>query len=606
MDGGELTPEMVMPLLNPADPVVRQAALWVIGHHGDWGPAMVGFLRPWLSRGNLDDASRDELKRQLLAFAKDPAVEQLVAEALTSESTPLATRLALLEVIGQAELPALPPVWTAPLRAALDDVREPVVSQAVATLRALPLDKRPLLTRIDRQINYPETNKRFAGTRLSENFCVRWSGILRSPQDADYTFFTESDDGSQLFIDGTLVVDNGGSHAMRERDGKIRLAGGDHELRLDFLQGEGEAGCILSWSFAAHGKEIVPASVLFHRTSAASKTANADVEPGLKAEFHEVSPGLEAFPDLMASEFDAQLARAWPRTKNCRSMSACKPPAPRPAACRWSSPSCSSSCWPVSPPISRPSCGSTRPTRSANRCSTRELEALCGAVATGGVLEVPRLLHAFEQSGDANVGRALAAALGRSPGLKALRAEQLDAAFNAYPAEVREQAAVLGKQLAVDTTSQKARLVELQDVLAGGEIQRGRDLFFGNKKAICATCHAVQGQGGRIGPDLSKIGAIRSPRDLLEAIVFPSASFARGYEPYNILTDDGQVRSGTISRETADGIYLYNTARVETRVPRSSIESITESPTSIMPTGMDAQLTRTELADLIAFLQSLR
>ncbi len=143
-------------------------------------------------------------------------------------------------------------------------------------------------------------------------------------------------------------------------------------------------------------------------------------------------------------------------------------------------------------------------------------------------------------------------------------------------------------------------------MLADGDIQRGRELFFGNKKAICATCHAVQGQGGQIGPDLTRIGAIRAPRDLLEAIVLPSVSFARGYEPFNLVTDDGQVLSGIIARETADAIHLVNTSRVETRVARKSIESLQQSNVSIMPEGMDNQLSHQELADLIAFLHSLR
>jgi putative heme-binding domain-containing protein len=116
----------------------------------------------------------------------------------------------------------------------------------------------------------------------------------------------------------------------------------------------------------------------------------------------------------------------------------------------------------------------------------------------------------------------------------------------------------------------------------------------------------VQGQGGRIGPDLSKIGAIRTPRDLLEAIVLPSVSFARGYEAFTAVTAGGQVHTGVITRETPEAIYLFSTDRVETRVPRTEIESLAQSTVSIMPEGMEAQLSRQELADLIAFLQSLK
>jgi putative heme-binding domain-containing protein len=235
-----------------------------------------------------------------------------------------------------------------------------------------------------------------------------------------------------------------------------------------------------------------------------------------------------------------------------------------------------------------------------------QLKTLCGAVAAGGVLEVPKLLRAFEQSRDERVGEELVAALARSAGLKSLQAEGLLAALEPYSEAVRRKAEPLLQQLSVNTQKRQARLAELQDVLAGGEIQHGRDLFFGNKKAICATCHAVQGQGGKFGPDLTKIGAIRTARDLLEAIVFPSVSFARGYESFTVATDDGQVISGIIARETADAIYLFNSARVEVRVARSSIESLAQSNVSIMPEGMDVQLGRQELADLIAFLQSLR
>ncbi len=136
-------------------------------------------------------------------------------------------------------------------------------------------------------------------------------------------------------------------------------------------------------------------------------------------------------------------------------------------------------------------------------------------------------------------------------------------------------------------------------------MQRGRDLFFGNK-AACFMCHAARGNGGHVGPDLSKMGAIRAGPDLLEAIVFPSANFARGFEPYLITTHDGEIYSGIIGRETAEAIYLYNGARVETRIARSTITELRQGTVSIMPEGLDALWSRQELGDLIAFLLSLR
>jgi putative heme-binding domain-containing protein len=116
----------------------------------------------------------------------------------------------------------------------------------------------------------------------------------------------------------------------------------------------------------------------------------------------------------------------------------------------------------------------------------------------------------------------------------------------------------------------------------------------------------VGDQGGRIGPDLSKIGAIRSGRDLLEAIVSPSSSFVRGYEPYLVASREGRQYMGTLARETVDAIVLNTSEGAEVRIPRASIEELQQGRVSIMPQGLDTQLTREQLADLLAFLQTLR
>ena len=117
----------------------------------------------------------------------------------------------------------------------------------------------------------------------------------------------------------------------------------------------------------------------------------------------------------------------------------------------------------------------------------------------------------------------------------------------------------------------------------------GREVFFGNR-AACSTCHTIRSEGGHVGPDLSRIGAARNGRDLLEAILFPSASFARGYEPYVIATDDGRVHTGIIVRETGDAIVLVTPDRLELSIPRRSIEAIEPSRVSVMPRGLEANL----------------
>jgi putative heme-binding domain-containing protein len=138
-----------------------------------------------------------------------------------------------------------------------------------------------------------------------------------------------------------------------------------------------------------------------------------------------------------------------------------------------------------------------------------------------------------------------------------------------------------------------------------GHPKRGREDFFGPQVA-CSTCHTVGGEGGHVGPDLTRIGAVRTRRDLLEAILFPSASFARGYEPMVVATDDGRIYTGVVTRESGDAIQLVTADRTQVSLPRHSVDAIEPGRVSVMPQGLDANLSRGELADLVAFLSSLR
>lgn len=151
---------------------------------------------------------------------------------------------------------------------------------------------------------------------------------------------------------------------------------------------------------------------------------------------------------------------------------------------------------------------------------------------------------------------------------------------------------------------QKA-LLAVENNLAPGDAARGR-VVYTSEKAACATCHRVRGEGGQIGPDMSTIGAIRAKRDLLESILHPSASFARGFEPYTVRTKDGQVHAGIILGETRDSITLSAGKDKTVTVKADDIETIEASAMSIMPEGMDKALSRQELADLIAYLLSLK
>src|SRR5690606_2743255 len=147
------------------------------------------------------------------------------------------------------------------------------------------------------------------------------------------------------------------------------------------------------------------------------------------------------------------------------------------------------------------------------------------------------------------------------------------------------------------------QLHAVEEGLVKGDIGRGRDLFFG--KAICSTCHTVGDEGQTFGPDLTTIGAIRSRHDLLEAIVFPSVSFAREYETFVVTTTD-KTYTGILKEGLESGIVVIEQAPgVVVRIPEDEILSMEAGEVSLMPAGLDRSLSNQELSDLIAFLEAL-
>ena len=119
----------------------------------------------------------------------------------------------------------------------------------------------------------------------------------------------------------------------------------------------------------------------------------------------------------------------------------------------------------------------------------------------------------------------------------------------------------------------------------------------------CSSCHTIGTEGGHVGPDLTGIGAIRSGHDLLEAVVFPSASFVPGHEVYNVDTANERI-AGVIRSRSAEAVVLVTGPKGEVRIPRKDIVSMKPSTVSLMPEGFDETLTNAELTDLLAFLQA--
>ncbi len=232
-------------------------------------------------------------------------------------------------------------------------------------------------------------------------------------------------------------------------------------------------------------------------------------------------------------------------------------------------------------------------------------QALIPSLETSGPLDLPRLLHAFAVEGEEGAGLAMVAALGRSKGRSSVRADALRPVLARYPPSVQQAGDALLASSRVEAAGQLRQLESLLPAVQGGNVALGQAVFNGSK-AGCSACHAIGYMGGRIGPDLTRIGQVRSERDLLEAVLFPSASFARGYEPVVVRMRSGETRSGLLRSNDLPDEIVVATERDETRISRRDIAEIEPGTISLMPPGFGDLLTRTELADLLAFLKSAR
>jgi len=241
----------------------------------------------------------------------------------------------------------------------------------------------------------------------------------------------------------------------------------------------------------------------------------------------------------------------------------------------------------------------------ASKLSGSQLLGAIERLRTAGPLEVQALSQVITKSRDAAVGLAALKALEQSPGLYGLNANDFRKLFLRYPPEVEVASVGLFRRLMSRTYEKENRLAALEAATLKGDVARGAAAF-ASGVGTCNVCHEVKGVGGKVGPSLSNIGAIRSHRELLEAIAFPSDSFARDYETYLVTTRDGGARLGTVSRETAEEVYVMDVAGQEVAISRDEIASMVPSPVSLMPPGLDLALPAETLADLMAYLRSLK
>jgi putative membrane-bound dehydrogenase-like protein len=134
-----------------------------------------------------------------------------------------------------------------------------------------------------------------------------------------------------------------------------------------------------------------------------------------------------------------------------------------------------------------------------------------------------------------------------------------------------------------------------------GDRDRGKAVF----ARACSACHTLDGVGTAVGPDLAAL-ANKSPLYLLTEILDPNRNLDTRYVEYRAAIKDGRTLSGVLAAESATSITLRGQLGKEEVVLRTDLESLRGTGLSLMPEGLDKDLTPQDMADLIAYLTAAR
>lgn len=141
-----------------------------------------------------------------------------------------------------------------------------------------------------------------------------------------------------------------------------------------------------------------------------------------------------------------------------------------------------------------------------------------------------------------------------------------------------------------------------QETLEGGDVDRGRNVFYDHPGGQCSRCHVMDDWGGDVGPELTDVGARMTRAEILQSLIEPSARIAPGYGTVVLSLSGGETVRGVLREETPTHLTVA-TPEGETRaVPTSAVTERQDGPSSMPPMG--TVLTRRELRDLVAFLSS--
>jgi cytochrome c oxidase cbb3-type subunit 3 len=150
-----------------------------------------------------------------------------------------------------------------------------------------------------------------------------------------------------------------------------------------------------------------------------------------------------------------------------------------------------------------------------------------------------------------------------------------------------------------------------------GDRVKGEKIF--TEKAGCAACHMVNGHGGLLGPDLSRVGASRSASYLIDSIREPSKELSDGmsdpnnhygqplvYDKVTVITASGRAITGVAKNEDTFSIQLLDTDQRLQFFLKKDLTKVFHERESLMPAYSERMISPAELQDVVAYLESLR
>ncbi len=168
--------------------------------------------------------------------------------------------------------------------------------------------------------------------------------------------------------------------------------------------------------------------------------------------------------------------------------------------------------------------------------------------------------------------------------------------------EPMRQQLILGLNAELPERPDKEDEKQWQVLLEGnGSVERGRRVFYSNT-SLCSTCHAMEGRGGDLGPELTNVGKSKGRNQLISSILDPSAEMGPEWQGWYIRQKDATLHQGRQIDVGGNNIRLFTQAEGFINVEKNDIEEYGIIKESLMPEGLEKRLTDQDIRDLLVFL----